>query len=91
MVKEELRKFDGSRLFPERIATTLPFELSDQAVALYSAVTDYVREQWQLADQIGEEGDKRRRTIVGFALTALQRPLASSPEAIYRTLERHRE
>jgi superfamily II DNA or RNA helicase len=91
MVKEELRRFDGTKLFPERIASTLPFALSDQEVALYTAVTDYVREQWQLADQIGQDGDKRRRSIVGFALTTLQRRLASSPEAIYRSLQRRRE
>jgi hypothetical protein len=37
------------------------------------------------------EGDDRRRLNVGFALTILQRRLASSPEAIYRSLTRRRE
>src|SRR5205823_6212730 len=32
--------------------------------------------------------DGKRRNTVGFALTVLQRRLASSPEAIYRSLER---
>lgn len=35
-------------------------------------------------------GGKRRNTV-GFALTVLQRRLASSPEAIYRSLVRHSE
>ena len=34
------------------------------------------------------ELDGKRRNTVGFALTVLQRRLASSPEAIYRSLER---
>jgi hypothetical protein len=36
------------------------------------------------------ENDKRAGTI-GFALTTLQRRLASSPEAIYQSLRRRRE
>ena len=38
------------------------------------------------ADRLEAEGDGRRGTIVGFALTVLQRRLASSPEAIYQSL-----
>ncbi len=37
------------------------------------------------------EGEGRRGAIVGFALTVLQRRLASSPEAIYQSLRRRRE
>ncbi|EQD80726.1 hypothetical protein B1A_00587, partial [mine drainage metagenome] len=36
------------------------------------------------------ENDKRAGTV-GFALTILQRRLASSPEAIYQSLRRRRE
>lgn len=43
------------------------------------AVTDYVREEFNRADAL--ENDKRAGTV-GFALTILQRRLASSPEAI---------
>ena len=43
MVKEELLKFDGTPLFPERSAYTANYELSDLEAALYAAVTDYVR------------------------------------------------
>ena len=43
MVKENLLKFDATPLFPERIAYTVPYKLSDGEAQLYKAVTDYVR------------------------------------------------
>ena len=85
MVKEELLKFDGTPLFPERKAYTVNYKLSDMEVALYMAVTDYVKEEMNKADRL-EDG--KRKGTVGFALTALQRRLASSPEAIYQSLKR---
>ena len=42
------------------------------------------------ADRLKAEGEGRRGAIVGFALTTLQRRLASSPEAIYQSLARRR-
>src|SRR6266568_3084681 len=42
------------------------------------------------ADRLKQEGDTRRGVTVGFALTVLQRRLASSPEAILKSLERRR-
>src|SRR5208282_4914190 len=42
MVKENLLKFDGTPLFPERIASTVPYRLSDAEAELYTEVTDYV-------------------------------------------------
>lgn len=91
LVKEKLLKFDGRPLFPRRIANTVAYELSAPERDLYDSVTEYVREEMNRADRISREGDGRRGTIVGFALTILQRRLASSPEAIYRSLERRRE
>jgi superfamily II DNA or RNA helicase len=88
MVKERLLKFDGTPLFPERIAYTVNYKLSDGEARLYKEVTDYVQEQFNLADRLNSEG---RRGTVGFALTSLQRRLASSPEAIYQSLRRRRE
>jgi superfamily II DNA or RNA helicase len=88
MVKESLRKFDGTPLFPERIAYTVPYQLSDAEAILYRAVTGYVREEFNRAEAL--ENDKRAGTV-GFALTILQRRLASSPEAIYQSLCRRRE
>ncbi|PIX97289.1 MAG: RNA helicase [Hydrogenophilales bacterium CG_4_10_14_3_um_filter_63_21] len=88
MVKENLLKFDGTPLFPQRIAYTVPYKLSDAEAALYLAVTNYVREEFNRAEAL--ENDKRAGTV-GFALTILQRRLASSPEAIYQSLRRRRE
>ncbi len=87
MVKEELLRFDGTPLFPERIAYTVNYDLSPLEAKLYTAVTDYVREEFNRADQLGGE----RKNTVGFALTILQRRLASSPEAIFQSLKRRRE
>jgi hypothetical protein len=90
-VKEELLTFDGRPLFPERQATTLPFELSPAEMDLYEAVTHYVRDEMGRAGQLKAAGEGRRGNTVGFALTVLQRRLASSPEAILRSLERRRD
>ena len=87
-VKENLLKFDGRPLFPERIAYTVPYKLSDAEARLYRAVTEYVREEFNRAEAL--ENGKRAGTV-GFALTILQRRLASSPEAIYQSLRRRRE
>lgn len=88
MVKENLLKFDATPLFPERVAYTVPYKLSDAEAGLYKAVTEYVREEFNRAEKL--ENDKRTGTV-GFALTILQRRLASSPEAIYQSLRRRRE
>ncbi len=88
MVKESLLKFDGRPLFPERIATTVPYKLSDSEAKLYKEVTAYVREEFNRAEALAND---RRAGTVGFALTILQRRLASSPEAIYQSLRRRRE
>src|SRR5450432_318731 len=88
LVKESLLKFDGTPLFPERIAYTVPYKLSDHEEALYKAVTDYVREEFNRAEAL--ENDKRAGTV-GFALTILQRRLASSPEVLYQSFRGRRE
>ena len=88
MVKEKLLKFDGKPLFPERIAYTVSYQLSPAEAGLYKAVTNYVREEFNRAEALQND---RRAGTVGFALTILQRRLASSPEAIYQSLRRRRE
>ena len=71
MVKERLLKFDGKPLFPERIAYTVPYRLSDEEAHLYMAVTDYVREEFNRAEALA---NARRAGTVGFALTILAAP-----------------
>lgn len=88
MVKENLLKFDGSPLFPKRFAYTVPYQLSEAEDKLYQRVTHYVRTEFSRAGNL--QNDKRTGTV-GFALTVLQRRLASSPEAIYQSLKRRHE
>ncbi|HEV3077868.1 MAG TPA: helicase-related protein, partial [Thermoanaerobaculia bacterium] len=87
LVKEQLLKFDGKPLFPERRAYSPTYELSEAEGQLYADVTRYVRDEFNRADKL----DERRRGTVGFALTILQRRLASSSEAICQSLRRRRE
>lgn len=87
MVKENLVTFEGKPLFPERIAETASYRLSPAEQHLYEEVTEYVRNGMNLADRL----DGKRKNTVGFALTVLQRRLASSPEAIFQSLRRRAE
>ncbi len=87
-IKEDLVWPDGKPLFPERKAYTVAYELSSAERELYQAVTRYVREEMNRADRLLDE---KAKNVVGFALTVLQRRLASSPAAIQRSLKRRRE
>ncbi|MBE3122674.1 MAG: DUF3883 domain-containing protein [Thermoplasmata archaeon] len=87
MVKEDMLKFDETKLFPERRAFTKEFKLSSDEDKLYRDVTNYVKEEFNKAESKGE----KKKNVVGFALTILQRRLASSPEAIYQSLKRRKE
>ncbi|GAC57381.1 putative helicase [Gordonia hirsuta DSM 44140 = NBRC 16056] len=88
MVKEELLTFEGRPLFPERIAETVPYKLSPEEQELYDAVTHYVRNEM---NRVAADDDSPRRRTVGFALTVLQRRLASSTHAVLRSLQRRRD
>ena len=61
LVKEELLKFDGTPLFPERRAYTVNYDLSPAEGQLYSEVTSYVQEEFNRADNLNNE----RKTTVG--------------------------
>ena len=80
-MKEDLRDFDGKRLFTERHAVTQPFALSDPEYELYEQVTDYINEF--LPKVTGS-----KRTSVALARIVFQRRLASSLGAITSSLER---
>ena len=82
-LKEDLKNFDGTPIFPPRKVITVKYRLSDDEKRLYNAVTEYVEKSWNKAMQ----KDKRN---VAFALLILQRRLASSLRAIRRSLERRR-
>ncbi|RKT44119.1 SNF2 domain-containing protein [Thiocapsa rosea] len=70
MVKESLLKFDGTPLFPERIAHTVPYKLSDAEAALYQAVTAYVREEFNRAEAPENEVAALEETILDQATAA---------------------
>ena len=67
LTKEELYRFDGTPLFPERRAYTASYG-SRRRADLYQAVTGYVREEMNRADR---SADGKRRNNVGFALQIL--------------------
>ena len=87
LVKEQLYTFESTPLFPERFAYMVNYQLSGLEDSLYHAVTGYVRQEFNRAEAL----DTGRKGTVGFALTTLQRRLASSPEAIYQSIKRRRE
>ena len=63
LVKEKLLKFDGTPLFPERLAYTVNYDLSDAEAELYKQVTDYVREEFNRADALENEGNEKGSRI----------------------------
>lgn len=81
-IKEDMKGFDGKPLFLPRHVATPTYELSDPERELYRNVTAYVRNQFNMA----LAPDKKRN--IGFALMVLQRRLASSSYALYRSLQR---
>jgi len=80
-LKEDLKDFEGAPIFPPRKVKTIKYPLSDDEKKLYNAVTEYVEKHFNKA----LEKEKRN---VAFALTILQRRLASSVRAIKKSLER---
>ncbi len=81
MIKEDLKTFDGRPLFPERHAHTLAYALSEAEMDLYQRITQYVTTEFDRADKLINQ-----KNTIGFALTSLQRRLASSPAAIHKSL-----
>ena len=80
-LKEDLKDFDGAPIFPPRKVETVKYYLSDDEKILYNAVTEYVEKHFNKALE------KEKRNVT-FALTILQRRLASSARAIRKSLER---
>jgi len=52
LVKEDLIKFDGRPLFPERRAYTVNYQLSEQEQEVYEKVSNYVRQEFNRADAL---------------------------------------
>jgi superfamily II DNA or RNA helicase len=82
--KEDLKDEHGGELFVPRVVRLQPFQLSEPELALYEAVTEYIREF------LGQVGG-RKGNAVALARTVLQRRLASSLGAIRSSLQRRAE
>jgi SNF2 family DNA or RNA helicase len=83
-LKEDLRDLNGRRLFPDRHAHTVTFQLNAEEFALYKAVTAYINE-------FLPRGVGRQAASVALTRTVLQRRLASSTRAIHESLRRRLE
>ncbi|MFH8108108.1 MAG: helicase-related protein, partial [Candidatus Aenigmatarchaeota archaeon] len=84
-LKEDLKNFEGEPIFTNRYPKTIKFRLSDEEKILYNELSKYVISQYNRALKI----DKKRN--VAFALLILQRRMASSTYALFKSLERRKE
>lgn len=82
-LKETMKNFDGTPLFPKRTTKTIAFDLSYEEQQLYEEVTAYAREHFNRAKQ-------NNKPNVAFAMMILQRRLSSSIDAIYLSLKRRK-
>ena len=80
--KEIMRDMAGNKLFKDRHPRRVEYEITDREKDLYDQVTDFV------AEKLRQIRGEQSRTTAGFALTTMQRRVASSTRAIRRTLER---
>jgi superfamily II DNA or RNA helicase len=80
-LKEDLRDFNGRRLFPDRHSQTAPFALGVDEYSLYQRVNEYL-------NRFLAGGTGRAKQSIALTRTVLQRRLASSTFAIYESLKR---
>jgi superfamily II DNA or RNA helicase len=81
-MKEDLRDFEGKPIFTRRFPRTLKFRLSEDEHVLYNELSKYVISQYNKA----LANDRKRN--VAFALLILQRRMASSVYALWKSLQR---
>lgn len=82
--KEEMVRFDGTRIYPSRESTTANYDLSPIEQELYEQLTSYVRTYFNRARFLN-------RSAARLAMSVLQRRAASSTWALLRSLERRRD
>jgi superfamily II DNA or RNA helicase len=80
-MKEDLKDFEGKRLFTERHAVTQPFTLDGPEYELYEEVTDFINEFLPRVQG-------KQRFVYALTRIVFQRRLASSLAAITTTLGR---
>ena len=82
--KEEMVRFDGSRIYPTRISDTFSFDLTQGGVSeqrLYDETTDYIRTFYNRARILN-------RSAARLAMSVFQRRLASSTFALMQSFGR---
>ena len=79
--KEEMVRFDGRPLYPQRRCDTISYGLSSPEQALYDATTHYISETYNRARVLN-------RSAARLAMSVFQRRLASSTYALMRSFER---
>ncbi len=85
--KEEMVRFDGSPLYPQRNCATLSYDLSQGPQSeqeLYDETTEYIRYYYNRAGMLN-------RSAARLAMSVFQRRLASSTYALMRSFERRQE
>jgi superfamily II DNA or RNA helicase/transcriptional regulator with XRE-family HTH domain len=82
--KEEMVRFDGRPLYPQRQCDTLSYGLSPAERQLYEATTSYIAETYNRARILN-------RSAARLAMSVFQRRLASSTYALMRSFERRLE
>ena len=85
--KEEMVRYDGTPLYPQRTCDTLSYDLSRGPAgeqALYDETTDYIRDYYNRARVLN-------RSAARLAMSVFQRRLASSTYALLRSFERRQE
>ena len=82
--KEEMVRFDGRPLYPQRRCDTLSYRLSPPEQDLYDATTAYIDHGYNRAANLN-------RSAARLAMSVFQRRLASSTHALKRSFERRVE
>lgn len=82
--KEEMVRFDGQPLYPQRQCDTLSYDLSPAEQELYVATTAYIHETYNKARILN-------RSAARLAMGVFQRRQASSTYALMRSFERRLE
>jgi len=83
-MKEEMVHFDGTTIYPPRDSNTVEYPLNKQELELYDRVTVYCQTHYDRAKL-------RNRSAAGLAMSILQRRLASSTLAMFRSLQRREQ
>ena len=83
-MKEEMVRYDRTRIYPKRVSDTLGCQMSADEEQLYKATTDYISAYYNKARMLN-------RAAARLAMSVFQRRLTSSTWALLRSFERRLE